>query len=82
MWDINKKRGVTFEGCHMNAVKKVILWNEKQVLSAGIDHSVRMFDVRDWGGLSGERFNEDSETLNGYKFSKFFRGHQRGITQL
>ena len=54
MWDINKKRGVTFEGCHMNAVKKVILWNEKQVLSAGIDHSVRMFDVRDWGGLSGE----------------------------
>jgi len=75
MWDIHKKRAVTFEGCHMNAVKKVILWNDKQVLSAGIDHSVRMFDVRDWGGLSGERFNEDSETLNGYKFSKFFRGH-------
>ena len=27
LWDIQKKRAVTFDGCHMNAVKKVILWN-------------------------------------------------------
>jgi WD40 repeat protein len=59
----------------------VLLWDKFSAFSAGIDRSIRYFDIRDWGN-ENDSFNEDSETLNGYKFSKFFKGHSKSITNL
>ena len=59
----------------------MILWDKYSAFSAGIDRSIRYFDIRDWGN-ENENFNEDSETQNGYKYSKFLKGHTKSITNL
>jgi len=80
MWDIDRKKGWTFKG-HMNDVRQVVLWDDYSALSGGIDRSIRYFDIRDWGN-ENESFTEDSETLNGYHYSKLFKGHTKSITTL
>lgn len=62
-------------------MNNVILWDKYSAFSAGIDRSIRYFDIRDWGN-ENDNFNEDSETQNGYKFSKFLKGHTKSITNL
>lgn len=49
------------------------------MLSASIDRSIRYFDKRDW---SSEFNTEDTETLNGFQYSKLFKGHTKSITYL
>jgi WD40 repeat protein len=73
VWDIDRKKGWTFTGKHMNMITKVILWDEFSAFSASIDKSIRYFDVRDWGP-------ESEQPLNGRHFSKFFMGHKKSIT--
>ena len=81
MWDIERKKGWTFEGKHMNMINKVLLWDEYSAFSCSIDRSIRYFDRRDWGNAN-DNFTEDSDTLNGYKYSKYFMGHKKSVTQL
>ena len=78
LWDCDRKKGWSFRG-HQNKVQHVLIWDDFSVLSAGIDRSIRYFDLRDW---SSEVETEDVETLNGFHFSKLFRGHTKSITHL
>ena len=75
VWDIERKKGWTFTGKHMNMITKVIMWDEYSAISCSIDKSIRQFDIRDWG-------SETEETQNGYQFSKYFLGHKKSITQM
>jgi WD40 repeat protein len=81
IWDIEKKKGSTFLGKHSNQINQVLLWDENSAFSSSVDKTIRYFDVRDWGA-SNENFTRDSESLNGYQFSKYFMGHKRSITKL
>ena len=58
VWDIDRKKGWTFTGKHMNMITKVLMWDDTSAFSSSIDKTIRHFDVRDWG-------NEEN-TLNGY----------------
>jgi WD40 repeat protein len=81
VWDIDRKKGWTFEGKHSAQVNKVLIWDEFSVFSASVDKSIRYFDIRDWGNPN-ENFTEDSKCENGYHFSKHFIGHKASVTQL
>lgn len=81
IWDIDKKKGWTFEGRHSNQINHVLLWDDFSAFSSSADKTIRHFDIRDWGNPN-ENFTEDSETLNGYQFSKYFMGHKRSITNI
>ena len=82
IWDVEKKRGWTFEGRHRNMITKVVLWDQFSALSASIDRTIRHFDVRDWPDNLDTKNAPEVETLNGYQYSKVFMGHTRPITQL
>ena len=60
-------------------ISKVLIWDEFSAFSASIDRTIRWFDRRDWGNAN-DNFNEDSETPNGYKHSKYFLGHKKNVT--
>ena len=79
LWDIDRKKGWTFEGKHSNQITNVMLWDEYSAFSSSVDKTIRYFDIRDWGNPN-ENFNEDSDTLNGYKHSKLFMGHKASVT--
>lgn len=75
VWDIERKKGWTFTGKHMNMITKVIMWDEYSAFSGSIDKSIRQFDIRDWGSET-----ESESAPNGYQFSKYFMGHKKSIT--
>ena len=47
VWDIDRKKGWTFQGKHMNMITKVLMWDDTSAFSASIDRSIRYFDIKD-----------------------------------
>jgi F-box and WD-40 domain protein CDC4 len=71
VWDIQKKRGVTFEvqRGHINWITQVMVWDESSVLSASADRTIRYYDLPQL---------ESDEEYNGI----VMRGHTQGVNQI
>ena len=43
VWDIDRKKAFNFYARHSLTVSQVKIWDENNIVSAGIDHSIRSF---------------------------------------